>query len=59
VPTFGTIVEGKNRPKRRGPRPPEQDQDSYRPPPPPGSSDRPDAPPPAPPADGSDTFGDW
>ncbi len=59
VPTFGTIVEGKNRPKRRGPRPPEQDQDSYRPPPPPGGSDRPDAQPPAPPADGSDTFGDW
>lgn len=59
VPTFGSIVEGKGRPKRRGPRPPEQDQDSYRPPPPPGGQDRSDSPPPDPPADSPDTFGDW
>lgn len=59
VPTFGSIVEGKGKPKRRGPRPPEGEGDSYRPPPPPGGNDRPDSPPPAPPADSPDTFGDW
>lgn len=58
VPTFGSIVEGKGKPKRRGPRPPEGEGDSYRPPPPPGGQDRPDSPPP-PPADSPDTFGDW
>ncbi|MGK0519220.1 MAG: poly(A) polymerase [Planctomycetota bacterium] len=60
VPTFGSIVEGKNRPKKRGPRIMDGDNDSYRPPPPPGTDGkRPDTPPPAPPAEGSDTFGDW
>ena len=56
VPTFGSIVEGKGRPKRKGPRVPD-DVDDYRPPPPPGS----DAPPPPPPPsnDAPDTFGDW
>ncbi len=58
VPTFGSIVEGKGRPKRRSPRVPEDGVDDYKPPPPPGS----DAPPPAPPPannDSPDTFGDW
>tara|TARA_R110002072_G_scaffold46591_2_gene128838 strand:+ start:4467 stop:7472 length:3006 start_codon:yes stop_codon:yes gene_type:complete len=60
VPTFGSIVEGKGRPKRKGPRVPDGEADSYRPPPPPGSDGkRPDSPPPAPSADGPDTFGDW
>jgi len=58
VPTFGSIVEGSGRTKRRGPRPPKQNQDSYRPPPPPGGKDRPDPPPP-PVDDSPDTFGDW
>jgi hypothetical protein len=58
VPTFGSIVEGKGRPKRRGPRLP--DGDEYRPPPPPGGLDGPDAPPPPPPSRNEpDTFGDW
>jgi hypothetical protein len=57
VPTFGSIVEGKGRPKRKGPRVPEDD---YRPPPPPGGSPGPDAPPPPPPSSSEpDTFGDW
>lgn len=58
VPTFGSIVEGKGRPKRRSPRVPEDGVDDYKPPPPPGS----DAPPPPPPPannDSPDTFGDW
>ncbi|MCB9887168.1 MAG: polynucleotide adenylyltransferase PcnB [Planctomycetes bacterium] len=60
VPTFGSIVEGKGRPKRRSPRVPEDGNDKYRPPPPPGSSSGPGAPPPPPPTDDdSDTFGDW
>ena len=60
VPTFGSIVEGKNRPKKRGPRIMDGDNDSYRPPPPPGSDGkRPDSPPPAPASEGPDTFGDW
>lgn len=58
VPTFGSIVEGKNRPKRRSPRVPEDGIDDYKPPPPPGSEPSPMAPP-APPADEPDTFGDW
>lgn len=62
VPTFGSIVEGKNRPKRRPPRLPDEGRDDYKPPPPPGQDDDPvNAPPP--PADdapsGGDTFGDW
>ena len=58
VPTFGSIVEGKNRPKKRGPRIMDGDNDSYRPPPPPGSDGkRPDMPAPA--SEGPDTFGDW
>jgi hypothetical protein len=57
VPTFGSIVEGKGRPKRRGPRVNDKGDD-YRPPPPPGSDGSPSAPPPPPPAD-DDTFGDW
>ena len=56
VPTFGSIVEGKGRPKRR-PRLPE-DTDDYKPPPPPGSDNGP-APPPPPASDAPDTFGDW
>ncbi len=60
VPTFGSIVEGKNRPKRRSPRVPEDGVDDYRPPPPPGSDQGPGAPPPPPPRDApDDTFGDW
>ena len=60
VPTFGSIVEGKGRPKRRSPRIMDGDNDGYRPPPPPGSDGiRPDSPPPPPPSDGPDTFGDW
>ena len=57
VPTFGSIVEGKERPKRRGPRLTNKGTDDYRPPPPPGS----DAPPSSPPAQRSDddSFGDW
>jgi len=59
VPTFGSIVEGKGRPKRRGPRVPDERLDDYKPPPPPGS-DSPGAPPPPPPVDDTpDTFGDW
>jgi poly(A) polymerase len=57
VPTFGSIVEGRGKPKKRGPRIPAEDRDAYRPPPPPGSE--PDGPPPPPPADDSDSFGDW
>jgi poly(A) polymerase len=58
VPTFGSIVEGKGRPKRKGPRVP--GDDDYRPPPPPGGSPGPDAPPPPPPSSSEpDTFGDW
>ena len=57
VPTFGSIVEGKGRPKKRAPRLPE-DVDDYKPPPPPGSDKGP-APPPPPPSDAPDTFGDW
>ncbi len=60
VPTFGSIVEGKGRPKRRGPRIMDEQNDSYRPPPPPSDgSSSPNSPPPAPPTDGPDTFGDW
>ena len=59
VPTFGTIVEGKGRPKRRAPRVREDGVDDYKPPPPPGSG--PSAPPPPDQGkpDDSDTFGDW
>jgi len=59
VPTFGSIVEGKGRPKRRGPRMPDKGRDEYKPPPPPGGGH--DAPPPPPSSsdDDSDTFGDW
>ena len=57
VPTFGSIVEGKGRPKRKAPRLPDEGRDDYRPPPPPGQGDPSSAPPPPPPAD--DTFGDW
>jgi len=56
VPTFGTIVEGKGRPKRRTPRIRDDGTDDYKPPPPPGGGDAP--PPPRDPPD-SDTFGDW
>ena len=59
VPTFGSIVEGKGRPKKRSPRVPEDGVDDYRPPPPPGSDAGPSAPPPPPPTDTPDTFGDW
>ncbi|HEX5052712.1 MAG TPA: polynucleotide adenylyltransferase PcnB [Planctomycetota bacterium] len=59
VPTFGSIVEGKGRPKRRQPRVPDDGVDDYRPPPPPGSDSGPDAPPPPPSSDAPDTFGDW
>jgi poly(A) polymerase len=58
VPTFGSIVEGKGRPKKRAPRVPDDGVDDYRPPPPPGSDPSP-APPPPPPTDTPDTFGDW
>ncbi|MEC9047329.1 MAG: polynucleotide adenylyltransferase PcnB [Planctomycetota bacterium] len=58
VPTFGSIVEGKPRPKRRGPRLTNKGTDDYRPPPPPGSDAPPSSPPPAPRSD-DDTFGDW
>ncbi|MEC8253329.1 MAG: hypothetical protein VX044_08960, partial [Planctomycetota bacterium] len=58
VPTFGSIVEGKPRPKRRGPRLTNKSTDDYRPPPPPGSDAPPSSPPPAPRSD-DDTFGDW
>ena len=57
VPTFGSIDEGKGRPKRKGPRVSDKGDD-YRPPPPPGTGSSPSAPPPPPPAD-DDTFGDW
>lgn len=57
VPTFGSIVEGQKRPKRRGPRLTNKGGDDYRPPPPPGADGAPAAPPPAPRDD--DTFGDW
>ena len=57
VPTFGSIVEGKGRPKRRGPRIADKGEE-YRPPPPPGSDGAPSAPPPPPRSD-DDTFGDW
>jgi len=57
VPTFGSIVEGKGRPKRRGPRVPDEGKDDYKPPPPPGSGGDPGGAPPPPPPD--DTFGDW
>jgi poly(A) polymerase len=59
VPTFGSIVEGQGRPKRRGPRVPQDGVDDYKPPPPPGSDTGPSAPPPPPPSDDPDTFGDW
>ncbi|MBX3462492.1 MAG: polynucleotide adenylyltransferase PcnB [Planctomycetes bacterium] len=58
VPTFGSIVEGQGRPKRRSPRVPQDGVDDYRPPPPPGGDSGPSAPPPPPPRD-DDTFGDW
>ena len=58
VPTFGSIVEGKGRPKKRSPRVRDDGVDDYRPPPPPGGDVGPAAPPP-PPADAPDTFGDW
>lgn len=58
VPTFGSIVEGKGRPKRRSPRVPDDGVDDYRPPPPPGSDGAP-PPPPPPSNDTPDTFGDW
>ena len=58
VPTFGSIVEGKGKPKRKSPRVPEDGVDDYRPPPPPGS-DAPPAPTPPPSSDSPDTFGDW
>ena len=58
VPTFGSIVEGQKRPKRRGPRMTNKGGDDYRPPPPPGTDGAPTAPPPAPRSD-DDTFGDW
>jgi len=57
VPTFGSIVEGKDRPKKRPPRLPDT-TDDYKPPPPPGSDKGPASPPP-PPSDSPDTFGDW
>ena len=57
VPTFGSIVEGKGRPKRRGPRITERGDD-YKPPPPPGADAPPGAAPP-PPRQEDDTFGDW
>ncbi|MCR9244043.1 MAG: CCA tRNA nucleotidyltransferase [bacterium] len=59
VPTFGTIVEGKGRPKRRAPRVREDGQEDYKPPPPPGTGG--DAPPPptSNKPDDPDTFGDW
>lgn len=59
VPTFGTIVEGKGRPKRRGPRIPDKGSDEYKPPPPPGGDGGPSASPSPPPSDDPDTFGDW
>ncbi len=60
VPTFGSIVEGKGRPKRpRAPRVPDDGKDDYKPPPPPGQDPGPGAPPPPPAAPDSDTFGDW
>jgi poly(A) polymerase len=60
VPTFGSIVEGKGRQKKRAPRVPEDGVDDYRPPPPPADvGGGPAAPPPPPPADTPDTFGDW
>ena len=58
VPTFGSIVEGQKRPKRRGPRLTNKGGDDYRPPPPPGTDAAPTAPPP-PPSNDDDTFGDW
>lgn len=57
VPTFGSIVEGKGRPKKRGPRHSDRGDD-YRPPPPPGADAPPGAPAP-PPRHEDDTFGDW
>jgi hypothetical protein len=59
VPTFGSIVEGKGRPKKRSPRVPEDGVDDYKPPPPPGSDLGPSAPPPPPADDTPDSFGDW
>ncbi|MFN9440947.1 MAG: polynucleotide adenylyltransferase PcnB [Planctomycetota bacterium] len=60
VPTFGSIVEGKGRQKKRAPRVPEDGVDDYRPPPPPADvGGGPAAPPPPPPVDTPDTFGDW
>jgi len=59
VPTFGSIVEGGNRPKKRSPRVPEDGVDDYRPPPPPGSDAPPVPPPPTSDQDSPDTFGDW
>ncbi len=62
VPTFGSIVEGKGRPKKRTPRMPDEGRDDYRPPPPPGQDDDPINAPPPPVDDapsGGDTFGDW
>ena len=57
VSTFGSIVEGKGRPKKRGPRHSDRGDD-YRPPPPPGADAPPGAPAP-PPRHEDDTFGDW
>jgi hypothetical protein len=59
VPTFGSIVEGRGRPKKRPPRIPEDGVDDYRPPPPPGGDSGGGAPPPPRPVDTPDTFGDW
>jgi poly(A) polymerase len=59
VPTFGSIVEGSGRQKRR-PRLPDDQLDDYRPPPPPGGGPGPGAPPPPPPPNPEpDTYGDW
>lgn len=56
VPTFTTIVEGQDQPtrKRRRPRVPGEETDTYKPPPPPGT-DKGDEPPPP----DDDVFGDW
>lgn len=59
VPTFGSIVEGKGRPKRRNQRLADKSHDDYRPPPPPGGEGPGAPPPPAPKSDDDDTFGDW
>jgi len=57
IPTFTTIVEGEDQAnkKRRRPRVPREETDTYKPPPPPGG-DQGDPPPPPP---DDDVFGDW